>query len=134
VTERLAVTDDDKADQTTAVQKLRVTLESQGFTTGANNLAGQHNDCRWYAWRRLPAGARDCDCNEKPPSLIVTPHLFSMRDRQYASVEVSVTGQKDNPWFALKAYSIGVDELPESLPQIEAALLRAWNALHKEEA
>jgi hypothetical protein len=107
---------------------LREWLTANDFNTGPNNLAGQDNGCKWYAWRRLPADSRDCECNDKPPSLIVTPQLYVIRDRQYMSAEVAVTGQLGE-WFQLKAHSVNVGELPAALPGIEAALVRAWNAL-----
>lgn len=127
--DRLAVTDDGKRAQAEAVGALCDWLQDNGFKVGTDNLAAQENECKWYAWRSLPAGARDCECNDKPPSLIVTPHLFTMRDRQYTSVEVGITGQHAGTWFHLKAYSIGVDELPSQLPRIESALTSAWIAL-----
>lgn len=125
--EKLAVTSDDKRVQTEAVGDLCDWLQANGFKVHTNHLAPPENDCKWLAWRSL-SDARDCECNDKPPSLIVTPHLFTMRDRQYASVEVSITGQQSD-WFNLKAYSIGLDEVRKALPRLESALTRAWNAL-----
>jgi hypothetical protein len=126
--ERMAVTDDAKMEQARAVGRLCDWLQENGFRVETNHQASIENECKWYAWRQLD-GARDCDLNEKPPSLIVHPHLLTMRDRQYAGVELSVTGQHAGPWFTLKAYSIGVDELAAHLSQVEGALRRAWAAL-----
>jgi hypothetical protein len=127
--ERMAVTESGKASQRLALGSLCDWLQENDFRVATNNMASQENDCKWYAYRRLIDSARDCALNDKPPSLIVLPHLFSMRDRQYSSVEVEITGQVGEPWFRLKAYGIGLDELPTALPGIEAALVRAWNAL-----
>ena len=126
--DRIAVTHEGKTSQREALHTLRTKLETLGFTTGQNHQSMPENECRWYAWRPL-AGGRDCECNEKPPSLIVTPYLYTIRDRQYTSTEVAVTGQRGE-WFHIKAYSVNPEALPEALPQIEAAIGRAWNALH----
>lgn len=134
MSDRLAVTDEGKASQREAVGVLCDWLQENGFRVETNDLAPQENDCKWYAWRRLLAGARDCECNDKRPSLIVTPSLFTMRDRQHSGVQVSVTGKCRSAWFQIKAYSLGVDELPSRLEEIEAALTRAWNAIAPEQA
>jgi hypothetical protein len=129
VADRMTVTDAGKAGQQIALGNLCDWLQAHDFRVTTNHHAAQENDCKWYAYRRLGGDVRDCACNDKPPSLIVQPHLFRMRDRQYSSVEVTITGQVAHPWFQIKTYSIGLDELPDALPGIEAALARAWNAL-----
>lgn len=126
--ERMSVTNEGKAAQERALGDLCDWLQENGFRVDTNQMADQTNNCKWYAWRRFDE-ARDCECNDKPPSLYVYPHLFTLRDRQYSSVEVKVGGQVGSPWFRVEAYSIGLDELPARLPEVEAALLRAWNAL-----
>lgn len=127
----MAVTTEDQKAQRDSLTNLRVWLVSQGFKASDNHLASRENECRWYAWRRSSIPARRCECNDdrEGVQIVVTPHLFTMRDRQYVSVDVDVTGQFGGPWFKLQAYSLGVDELPEKLPGIEDALVRAWNAL-----
>jgi hypothetical protein len=44
--------------------------------------------------------------------------------------KVDIVGQTSSDvWFDLNAYSIDADEIFEKLPSIEAALIRAWEAL-----
>jgi hypothetical protein len=127
--ERMAVTESGKEAQLVALGNLCDWLQDNGFRVETKPNASPENDCKWYAYRRLAGEVRDCALNDKPPSLIVLPHLFVLRDRQYSSVEVEITGQVGEPWFRIKAYSIGLDELPAALPEIESSLARAWNAL-----
>jgi hypothetical protein len=115
------------------LEKLREWLESQGFKIANNSVASEVNQCRWYAWRRSSLPARRCECNDdkEGAQIVVTPHsmTFQAGEQLYESVEVEICGQAGGAWYKLKAYSLSMNELPQQLPQIEAALVRAWNAL-----
>ena len=112
--------------------ELRAWLEAQGFSSAVNNL-GRDNECNWYAYRRSAINARECECNDgKPMQVLVTPHRVShpsAPNGAWQSAEVDVTGEAGGVWFKLKAYSLPHDELVTRLPDIEARLIAAWNAL-----
>lgn len=108
--------------------QLRAWLETQGFTiVGATNprTADQQP---WYAWRELGAEARECQSNEKPPVLILTPYLLATDGRQFANLEVTITGMYQE-WFKLEAYGLNVEDFPGRLGAIQDTLVRAWNSL-----
>lgn len=113
---------------------LREWLESQGFRVSQDYMQ-RENGCNWYAYRRSELPARECECNEgKPAQIVVRPHLFLRASAPtpsgaWESVEVDVTGEASGLWWKLQAYSLKPEELRDRLPDIEAALIAAWNAL-----
>jgi hypothetical protein len=108
--------------------ELKAWLASSGFTVTANPMRHELNDCEWYAYRRLSSPAHDCECNDRPPQIIVHPHSFSVNDRTIESVEVEITGECGN-WWKLTGYGVACEELPGKLAGIEVNLIAAWNAL-----
>jgi hypothetical protein len=113
---------------------LRKWLESQGFRVSQDYFQ-RDNGCNWYAYRRSELPARECECNGgETMQIVVRPHLFRHASAPtpsgaWESVEVGVTGEANGMWFRLMAYSLKPEELRERLPEIEAALIAAWNAL-----
>ncbi len=111
-------------------------LESQGFRRYNDNLRSPHNQWPWYLARAAQAGAVHCLGNDKPPQIIVRGHR--MPEFQRDSVEIEICGLRHvsadwrGPWFKLKAYAITPEEAARDMPAIEAALVRAWNALNPE--
>jgi hypothetical protein len=64
--------------------------------------------------------------------LVVKPYRFTHHTAPggaWESAQVDVTGEAGGVWFKLEAYSLKQDELRERLPDIEASLIAAWNAL-----
>ena len=113
---------------------LREWLESQGFRVSQYYMQ-RENGCNWYAYRRSELPARECECNDgKPMQIAVRPHLFRHASAPtpsgaWESCEVDVTGEANGIWWKLAAYNLKPEELRERLPDIEAALIAAWNAL-----
>ena len=111
---------------------LRAWLEGQGFHIGLDSLA-RDSGCNWYAWRRSNLKARACECNGDKGGVQIVVRAFSLQDRSrldpWESAEVDITGEAGGLWYMLKAYSLKHDELRERLPDIEAVLVKAWNAL-----
>ena len=113
---------------------LREWLESQGFRVSQDYMQ-RENGCNWYAYRRSELPARECECNDGTPmQIVVRPHLFKHASAPtpsgaWESCEVDVTGEANGMWFRLLAYSLKPEELRERLPEIEAALIAAWNAI-----
>lgn len=113
-----------------SLEKLREWLAGDGFQFQPNPFGFEHNECNWLAYRYSSIPARPCACNEdKPAQIVVRPCFATIGSSRMESVEVDVCGEAGGLWFDLKAYSIKAAELPGKLPAIEAALIRAWNAL-----
>jgi hypothetical protein len=113
---------------------LREWLIVQGFKVSLDSIT-RDNGCNWYAYRRSAIPARECECNDgKPMQIVVRPYLFlpSGGRSEHRSTEVDVTGEAGGVWFKLSAYSLRDGELQARLPDIEASLIAAWNALTKE--
>lgn len=110
------------------MEKLKQFLIDQGFTIYGNSLRAEHNVIDWYAGRRLK-DANPCETNDHKVSLIIYPHEFGIDDRRFRSVECDITGEAKSIWFKLQAYSLKPEELIERLDEVEAGLLKAWNAV-----
>jgi hypothetical protein len=106
--------------------ELRTWLESQGFRA-YTNAPSADNACNWYTCRTTALMSRECECNEKPVQIIVRPFKFGLSIPDF--IEVEVRGQTGDLWFQLMAHSLTPDELRARLPEIEARLIAAWNAL-----
>jgi hypothetical protein len=112
--------------------ELRAWLIANGFRV-ADDVFSRDNGCNWYAYRRSAIPARECECNDgKPMQIVVRP--FRLEHAQavggaWESAEVDVTGEAGDVWYALKGYGLKPADLMARLPEIEAALIAAWNAL-----
>lgn len=109
-------------------QELKQKLEELGFKIYDNDLLDQANLSRWYACRRIP-DIRHCDCNEKPPQLVIQPHYYVFDYYPHRTCEVFIVGEYDGVWYELKAYSLLPEEMLEKLDAIEAKLVGAWEGL-----
>lgn len=78
-----------------------------------------------------PEDAPDCECNNKPPQFVVTPHHFNFAGHESKSAQVDMTAESGGEWFKLAAYSIKADELIARLPAIKARVAAAWAAVGK---
>lgn len=112
----------------TGCDSLRNWLIEQGFKVASDTL--HETGCNWYAYRRSSLPARECECNEgKPMQIVARPFSRDIDGVTWESVEVDVTGEAIGMWFKLMAYSLPENELKKRLPEIEASLIAAWNAL-----
>ncbi len=114
------------------VNQLREWLAERGFGFGNNNFRGQMNDCDWCAWRRSKLEARACECNGSNIQIVLTPNSYKRDGKRWESVEADVTGECNGVWYRLQAYSMTPTELVARLNDVESALVRAWNSLHKD--
>lgn len=110
-------------------QDLKQKLEELGFKIYDNDLTDASNMSRWYACKRLPKDLRYCDCNDKPPQLVIHPHFYVFNGFPHRTCEVSITGEYDGVWYDLKAYSLLPEDLLEKLDSIEVKLIAAWEGL-----
>jgi hypothetical protein len=83
--------------------ELREWLVEQGFRVYTDTLA-RDTGCNWYACRRSTTKARACECNGDKGGMTLLVRPWSIADPSRS-------------------------ELRQRLPDIEAALVRAWNAL-----
>lgn len=110
--------------------ELKEALTVIGFRHARKPIFNEvYNTCNWYAYRKISQTFVNCECNDKPPSLIIEPSYMTVNGRAHDTCEVIITGERDNVWFQLKAYGIKASELIERLPKVEAALVAAWNNL-----
>ena len=112
----------------TGCDQLRTDLENRGFTTEKDRLSTRHNQCNWTAYRRtkLPARGHECDQN-KSPQIAVRPFIHNKLE----NAEVDLTGETNGRWYKLLCYSLSPEQLIAQLPEIEAELVAAWNALRE---
>lgn len=99
---------------------LRDALVRDGFRLGL--VLGFNNACNWRAYKRpsLPAS---------PVAEALTKYL-EVAINPYANViEVDLTGEIAGVRHRVMACGLSPDGLTEALPQIEARLMQAWNAL-----
>lgn len=112
------------------LRELKEALTKIGFRTANMGPLDRGNLCDWYAYRASKLPARECETNEgKPAQIVIKPAFIRLPGLDYKNCEIELTGEVDEVWFKLMAYSIPYDEVVERLPKIEASLVRAWNAL-----
>lgn len=108
------------------IDHLQEWLVNNGFTISENAGRSDYNEADWNACRRLTS-ARECETNGSKVLLWIKPYAYS--GINYASCEVVIIGEASGLWFELKVYVVKPDELMRRLPEIEAKLVAAWNAL-----
>lgn len=115
-------------------------LITNGFVRRQNYVREPKNRCDWYAWRQLSASAVPSLGDNKPPRILVYGYRFEGGLHGFReSVEILICGLRGvgtewrGPWFKLRACAVTPAEAARDLPAIEAALVRAWNALNPEQ-
>ena len=113
-------------------EDLKATLETAGWRIAKNHLNDGTNEAEWYAWQPDRTSARECVCNDKPPSATVNPYQFDMHGNTHASAEIRLVGEMPNgQWIDFKVYSVPMHEvmdvLPGALKALEAAWVAAWD-------
>lgn len=106
-------------------------LSGEGFRTALNGMRSQWNECEWYAYRRSSLEARRCESNDDKPGvqIIIYPYQSVINVERHTSVEVEICGEAAGVWWKLRVYALQFGELIGRLPEIEAALVAAWNAI-----
>ena len=115
---------------------LKAALQSAGWRIAENHVRDAMNEADWYAWRPGRTSARECCCNDKPPSVTVNPFQFDIRGHVSASAEIRLTGEIPNGrWVDFKVYSVPMTEVMDALPgamqTLEAAWVAAWDTADK---
>lgn len=120
-------------DNYTGCDELRAWLTAQGWAIYADTLS-RGRECNWYAARKTVHDARECETNDgKRMQVCVWPsRLWDGTGAWWEAASVEVTGEAGGIWYTVKAYSLRHDEMMARLPQIEASLIDAWNALGME--
>lgn len=117
-------------------EDLKHHLEAAGWRIAKNHLNDSMNVADWYAWKPDSTSARECICNDKPPSVTVNPYQFDMHGITHASAEIQLVGEMpDGQWVDFRAYSIAMAEvmgaLPGALKALEAAWVAAWDTANQ---
>ena len=115
---------------------LKAALQSAGWRIAENHVRDAMNEADWYAWRPGRTSARECCCNDKPPSVTVNPFQFDIRGLVSASAEIRLTGEiPGGRWVDFKVYSVPMTEVMDALPgamqTLEAAWVAAWDTAKK---
>ena len=112
------------------LDELRTHLEASGWKIAPNPLRSDSNGATWYAYRRTTLPARECECNDgKPMQAVIWPHHLIVNGDVWHSAEIEVCGEAGGRWYKLRAYGMQPGEAADGLADVEAALIRAWNAL-----
>lgn len=86
----------------------------------------------WYAWlsREDRKTARDCVCNDKPPSFVIRPAHIEMGDgRFYSSVTFDLCGEvPGGRWLKFEAYSVSMGDALATIEPAKRILMAAWDA------
>ncbi len=111
--------------------ELKAALSDAGWRIENNRLRGEYNECSWYAWHaNRPSAWPDCQCNDKPPSLIIMPSYTRLPDGQeFSGVDIDLTGEMNGRWFKLKMYSVNTDEVLQAAEEAKRTLGAAWTAI-----
>lgn len=111
------------------ILELKAWLIAEGFHTAPVQLPKSYNSVGWYAYRRTLIPSRNCECNDdKRLHIVVQPCEFALNGVSHDSCEVELFGQYGT-WWKLMSYGHSFEEVCKRLPDIEAKLIRAWNAL-----
>jgi hypothetical protein len=112
----------------------RAQLEAAGWRIGRDSLKAAGNVCNWYAWKRGGIDGPDCECNDKPPSLMVWPHLFdgawadAHNVKNTGSVTLEICGERGGQWLKFHVYSLTPAVFFDRLALASAQLTAAWRA------
>ena len=106
--------------------KLQEYLKSAGWRIDKKPMQDQMDKCDWYAWQpKCPDDWPDCECNDKPPSLVITPTVFDVP----GSVTFSLRGQMGGQWYCLKMYSVPMDDAMQTIGKATSGLGAAWKVI-----
>jgi hypothetical protein len=104
--------------------QLKATFQSLGWNIGVP--LSKDTGVSWTAYKRI-TNAPDCQCNDKPPNVTVTPYNIVFDTNIFHSVEFQLTGELPNGmWFKTEIYGIKYEDVITKLDEIVAILARAW--------
>lgn len=112
-------------------EELRDRLQELGWRIAKNNVRKEYNEADWYAWQanRHDVDWPDCECNDKPPSIIIEPHQFQIGEHEVSSVEFIVTGEAGGNWYNLRLYSVPFHDVEAKIGTAIKTLGAAWGAV-----
>lgn len=108
-----------------------------GYRKYPGGLLRERNLENWIATKTM-VGLPQCDNNEKPPQVVISPWRILRAEREYsfASFDVEIRGAvgldcdgTHQDWFQLRVYGVHPYELLEKLPTFEKQLSAAWVAV-----
>ena len=110
-----------------SMTELREALVQAGFRIGPDPIGNSS----WLAYRQTDDAVRRCECNSdgRGVQVVVRPFEITHAGTTWRSAEVDITGEAGGRWYRLTCYGIAEDRVLPDLPSIEAALIRAWQAI-----
>jgi hypothetical protein len=106
--------------------QLQAHLKAAGWRIDKKPTQDTMDKCDWYAWQpTCPDDWPDCEGNDKPPSLVITPTVFDMP----GSVTFSLRGQMGGQWYDLWLYSVPIDDAIQTIDKATSSLGAAWKAI-----
>lgn len=110
-------------------EKLREYLIGKGYRI---EPSPGYSSSKWYAYRKSDLPKRECEENEGPLQIIIRYYAFL--NSTYNPCEIEIVAEYGAVWWRLQAYAVPSETLMERHDEIEAALIRAWNAMEPVEA
>ena len=112
-------------------EELRDRLQALGWRISKNQLRAEYNEANWYAWLpdRAELSLPHCECNDKPPSIVIEPFQFNMGASEARSVEFKITGEAGGNWYTLTMYSVPFTEAEAKIRTAIRGLGAAWSAV-----
>lgn len=119
-----------KMTDTEHLENLRASLKAAGWRIAKKVMYESLDQCDWYAWQpKRPSDWPDCECNNKPPSLTLTPALLAVDGRTHGSATFSVCGEMGGKWYDLKLYAVPISEAGQTVGRATRSLGAAWQAI-----
>ena len=113
--------------------ELKEALTAAGWRFGRKMFGLDHGEqCDWYAWmpqKMLPSHWPNCECNDKPPTLTITPNFFRINGHEGSSVDFEICGELHGEWHKLQIYNIKAADAMANIPKALALLGSAWCAI-----
>lgn len=114
-------------------EDLKAALKTAGWRIASSPISDALNKADWYAWMPSRESARNCCCNDRPPSVTLKPYQFTAHGTTHGSAEVHLTGElPSGHWVDLRVYSVPMAEVMDALPgamdELQAAWVAAWDA------
>lgn len=106
--------------------QLQAYLKSAGWRIDKKPMQDPMDKCDWHAWQpKCQDDWPDCEGNDKPPSLVITPTVFDTP----GSVTFSLRGQIGGQWYDLRLYSVPIVDAIQTIDKATSSLGAAWKAI-----
>ena len=116
------------------LQLLQDDIKAASWRIAKKPMYDSIDRCEWYAWlAKRPSDWPDCECNDKPPSMTMTPSVLEIHGGAHGSVTFALCGQMGGQWYDLKLYAVALDEAMQTAEKATRILGAAWQAIAQQE-